>query len=150
MFARVISRTIRPAIAKPNGFTNFFAKNLQRRWFAAAGPEKVSITFSSLDKSYSKTVKARVGGSLLDAAHENDIDVEGACGGQCACSTCHMYIAPENLKDLAEPDDDEMDMLDLALGVEDNSRLGCQIRVTKDMDGWVISLPEETSNILLD
>ena len=61
-----------------------------------------------------------------------------------------MYIDKSNYGDLPEADDDELDMLDLAMGVTDFSRLGCQVRVTKGMDGWVIKLPEETSNVLLD
>ena len=72
----------------------------------------------------------------------------GACGGECACSTCHIILAEENFETLEEAEEEEEDMLDLALGLTDTSRLGCQIEVTADMDGWVITIPEESESMI--
>ena len=63
-----------------------------------------------------------------DIAHEYDIDLEGACEGSIACSTCHVILSPEHYDLLPEPSDDENDMLDMAFGLTDTSRLGCQVR----------------------
>jgi len=85
---------------------------------------------------------AQVGTSLLRLAHDNDVDLEGACGGSLACATCHLVIAPEWYAQLPEKTNAEEDMLDLAFSLTETSRLGCQIKVTDDMDGMVVSLPE--------
>ena len=85
---------------------------------------------------------ASVGQSLLDVARENKVDeVEGACEGSLACSTCHLIIDPQWYAKLPVPKPDEQDMLDLAKGVTRNSRLGCQIRLTAGMDGLTVKLP---------
>jgi 2Fe-2S ferredoxin len=88
-----------------------------------------------------KTVEAPMGLSLLEIAHKNDVDLEGACEGSLACSTCHLIIESEWFDALPEPSADEEDMLDLAFGLTKTSRLGCQIIVTDEMDGLVVSLP---------
>ena len=109
----------------------------------------VSITFIQPDET-SKQVKARVGESLLQTAHRNDIDLEGACEGVCACSTCHLII-PQDLYDtLEEPSEEEEDMLDMAYGLTETSRLGCQITVREDMDGAVLQMPSATRNFYVD
>lgn len=64
-----------------------------------------------------KVVLAPAGKNLLEVAHANDIDLEGACEGSLACSTCHVYLDQENFDKLEEPTDDENDMLDLAFGL---------------------------------
>jgi ferredoxin len=82
-----------------------------------------------------KSVEAENGLSLLDVARAHDVDVEGACEGSLACSTCHV-IVEERFFDLLEPpSDEEEDMLDLAFGLTETSRLGCQIIVTDELDG---------------
>ena len=96
------------------------------------------------------TVEAPLGNTILDIAHANDIDIEGACEGCMACSTCHVVIEPDWYKKLAAPSQDEEDMLDLVFGLTRTSRLGCQIEITKEMDGLRVQLPSETRNILLD
>ena len=96
-----------------------------------------------------KEVDASVGASLLDTAHKFGIDIEGACGGQCACATCHV-ILPSSLYNKYPPvNDDENDMLDLAADVESTSRLGCQVRVTPDFEGVDIKLPKSVVSQLL-
>ena len=72
----------------------------------------------------------------------------GACGGSCACSTCHVIVESNELYDrMPEPDDDENDMLDLAFGLTETSRLGCQVKMTKALDGLRVKLPSMTRNL---
>ena len=67
-----------------------------------------------------------------------------------ACSTCHIVVEPDWYKKMAAPSEDEEDMLDLVFGLTRTSRLGCQIEITKEMDGLRVQLPSETRNMLLD
>jgi 2Fe-2S ferredoxin len=95
-----------------------------------------------------REVDAPLGLSVLEIAHRNGIDLEGACEGSLACSTCHVVVAPdwyELLKDAAE---DEEDMLDLAFGLTRTSRLGCQIIITEELDGLTVSLPAGSRNMM--
>lgn len=93
-------------------------------------------------------VEAPVGLSVLEIAHRNNIDLEGACEGSLACSTCHVIVDPEDFERLAEPTEDEEDMLDLAWGLTSTSRLGCQIIITDELDGLTVSLPADTRNMM--
>jgi len=86
--------------------------------------------------------------SLLDIARKYSIDIEGACEGSLACSTCHVVVDPEWFDSLDEATEDEEDMLDLAFGLTETSRLGCQIIVTDELDGITVTLPSETRNML--
>jgi len=97
-----------------------------------------------------KTIDAPNGISLLEVAHKNDIDLEGACEGSLACSTCHIIIDEEYFDKLPEASEDEEDMLDLAFGLSHTSRLGCQIMVNDDIDGITVSLPNATRNMMVD
>ena len=74
----------------------------------------------------------------------------GACEGSVACSTCHVILPPEQYDLLPEPEDDENDMLDMAFGLTDTSRLGCQVKVTKELDGMTVTLPSATRNMFVD
>lgn len=96
-----------------------------------------------------KEVDAPLGLSVLEVAHRNDIDIEGACEGSLACSTCHVIVDPDWFRRLEEPSEDEEDMLDLAFGLRPTSRLGCQIIITEDLDGLTVTLPDEAVNLLL-
>jgi 2Fe-2S ferredoxin len=93
-----------------------------------------------------KEVEAPVGLSLLEIAHRNSIDLEGACEGSLACSTCHVIVEPDDLDRLNDPTEDEEDMLDLAFGLTATSRLGCQIIMTEELDGLTVSLPGAARN----
>ena len=97
-----------------------------------------------------KEVDAPVGLSVLEIAQRNDIDIEGACEGSLACSTCHVIVEPEHYRRLPKASEDEEDMLDLAFGLTRTSRLGCQICMTEEIDGLTVSLPAETVNLMLD
>ncbi|GAB5366851.1 hypothetical protein AAMO2058_001179300 [Amorphochlora amoebiformis] len=102
--------------------------------------EEITVTFVEDGEDVEATV--RVGQSILEAAHENEIELEGACDAQLACSTCHVILPQEIYDGLEEPCEEEMDMLDLAIGVEDTSRLGCQVKISKDMNGMRIIVPQ--------
>lgn len=108
------------------------------------------MTFVSADGSVRKEVDAPEGLSVLEIAHRNDIDLEGACEGSCACSTCHVVVDPEWFDQLDESSEEEEDMLDLAFGLTHTSRLGCQIRITPDLDGLTVKLPSATRNMMVD
>lgn len=74
-------------------------------------------------------------------------DLEFACGGNAACSTCHVIIPKEYFDILPKPEEDELDMLDLAWGCTDTSRLACQMEVTEECEGMVVSVPSEANNL---
>jgi len=93
-------------------------------------------------------VDAPVGLSVLEIAHRNDLDLEGACEGSLACSTCHVVIDPDWYDALPDASEDEEDMLDLAFGLTRTSRLGCQIIMTDELDGLTVSLPAGTRNLM--
>ena len=93
-------------------------------------------------------VDAPVGLSVLEIAHRNNIDLEGACEGSLACSTCHVIIDAEWYDLLKDPTEDEEDMLDLAFGLTRTSRLGCQIIITEELDGLTVTLPAATRNMM--
>jgi 2Fe-2S ferredoxin len=96
-----------------------------------------------------REVDAPLGLSVLEIAHKNRIDIEGACEGSLACSTCHVVVDPEWYELLKEASEDEEDLLDLAFGLTATSRLGCQIIITEELDGLTVHLPASTRNLLL-
>jgi len=80
--------------------------------------------------------------NMMELCKAYELPVKGTCGGMALCSTCHMYILSEH--ELPEMSEEEEDMLDQAFFVEDNSRLGCQIRLTDDLEGLKIQLAPES------
>ena len=97
----------------------------------------------------SREVDAPVGKSVLDIAQANDFDVEGACEGSLACSTCHIIVDAEWHGRLQPAEEEETDMLDLAYGLTRTSRLSCQLLMSEELDGLVITLPSETHNLMI-
>jgi len=95
-----------------------------------------------------REIAAEIGQSLMIVAQQNGLDVEGACGGVMACSTCHMIVDPSWYAKLLPPSADETDMLDLAPGLTRTSRLGCQIAMTEGLDGLTVKLPNGTRSLL--
>ena len=93
-------------------------------------------------------VDAPIGLSVLEIAHRNKLDLEGACEGSLACSTCHVVVAAEDFDRLGEATEDEEDMLDLAFGLTHTSRLGCQIIMSEELDGLTVTLPAEARNMM--
>lgn len=95
-------------------------------------------------------VEADIGLSILEIAHKNNIDLEGACEGSLACSTCHVIVDKEYYNLLKTATEDEEDMLDLAFGVTQTSRLGCQLIMSEELDGLTLKLPAATRNMKLE
>ena len=89
------------------------------------------------------TVDVADGLSVMEGAIRNLVPgIDADCGGACACATCHVYIDEAWQKKTGERSAMEESMLDFADGVQDNSRLSCQIKVTADLDGLIVSTPE--------
>ena len=107
--------------------------------------DTVKIIF--VEKGEKKEFEVPVGTTVLEAAHNNNIDLEGACEGSLACSTCHVVVEQDYFDKLDEPSEDEEDMLDLAFGLTPTSRLGCQITMSKDLDGLTVVVPDQTRNV---
>jgi ferredoxin len=108
-------------------------------------PEKIKIIFIENNKEIE--VEASVGLSVLEVAHENNIDLEGACEGSLACATCHVILEEKIYNILEQPAEAEEDMLDLAFGLTHTSRLGCQIILMKELNGMRVRVPPATRNI---
>jgi len=104
------------------------------------------ITFIERDGTR-REVEAKPGLTLLDIAHQYDIDLEGACEGSLSCSTCHLVIGKQWYGRLPAPSEEEEDMLDFASGLTGTSRLGCQIIMDKALDGMEVSLPVQVRNM---
>jgi len=96
-----------------------------------------------------REVDAPIGKSVLEVAQANNLDIEGACEGSLACSTCHVIVDPSWYDKVRPADEEELDMLDLAYGLTRTSRLCCQIFITEDLDGLVLKLPTETRNLMI-
>lgn len=90
-----------------------------------------------------KSVEAENGLSVMEIARDNDLDIEGTCGGSISCCTCHVIIDNDWFSIVGGPNPDEEDMLDLAVGLQPTSRLSCQIEVTNELDGLRMTIPEE-------
>ncbi|RMZ75180.1 hypothetical protein DV738_g5604, partial [Chaetothyriales sp. CBS 135597] len=105
------------------------------------------ITFVDKDGD-EHTFTVADGDNLLDIAQANDLEMEGACGGSCACSTCHVIVEDDDMYDkIPEATDDENDMLDLAFGLTETSRLGCQVQMSPELDGLKVRLPAMSRNL---
>ena len=85
-------------------------------------------------------LKAEIGSTIMEIIRDAGLDIEAACGGCCACATCHIYVMNDKIEKLIAKDDDEESMLDQAFDVKKNSRLGCQIEYSDEMDGMEIIL----------
>jgi 2Fe-2S ferredoxin len=105
-----------------------------------------SVTFISANGQRQR-VEAKPGLTLLDIAHQHDIDLEGSCEGSLACSTCHLVIGREWYDRLPLPSEEEQDMLDFASGLTSTSRLGCQVVMEAKYDGLEVALPALVRNM---
>jgi ferredoxin, 2Fe-2S len=89
-----------------------------------------------------RTVEGDIGSTVMETAIKNGVpEIEAECGGACACSTCHLYIDEAWREKVGEPSPMEADMLDFAFEVKPNSRLSCQIKVSEELDGLVVTTP---------
>eukprot|EP00071_Canis_lupus_P020382 XP_013968912.2 adrenodoxin, mitochondrial [Canis lupus familiaris] len=109
----------------------------------SSSEDKVTVHFVNRDGE-TLTAKGKVGDSLLDVVIENNLDIDGfgACEGTLACSTCHLIFEEHIFEKLEAITDEENDMLDLAYGLTDRSRLGCQVCLTKAMDNMTVRVPD--------
>jgi ferredoxin len=135
--ATQLPRHARPSLrAQHAASSQYFA----RRRALCTSTETVSLTF--IEDGEEVMVDAEIGKTLLEVAHDNEIDLEGACDGSLACSTCHVILEEGLFDELPLPEEEEEDMLDLAFGLTETSRLGCQIKVDKSFEGTVVRLPD--------
>jgi ferredoxin, 2Fe-2S len=103
----------------------------------------IKITFIQHDGSET-TVSGVPGMTVMETAVKNSIPgIDADCGGACACATCHIYIEPDWHSKAGSRNPMEEDMLDFAFDVRDNSRLSCQIKVTEQLDGLRLRVPEK-------
>ncbi|KAF7849011.1 hypothetical protein BT93_L1336 [Corymbia citriodora subsp. variegata] len=153
--------TMQPSVSNPKDKL-FEGALLQKHFFCSSTPaddahgghdeekDKISVTFVDKDGE-EKQIKVPIGMSMLEAAHENDIELEGACEGSLACSTCHVIVMDmEYYNKLEDPTDEENDMLDLAFGLTETSRLGCQVIARPELDGLRLAIPAATRNFAVD
>jgi ferredoxin len=101
----------------------------------------MNITFIAANGQEQTQVTASPGDRLLEVAQGAGQPLEGTCEGAMACSTCHVIIDAAWFDKLPPASEDEEDMLDFAAGVRATSRLACQIRLTKALDGLVVHIP---------
>ena len=100
------------------------------------------ITYISHDGTRFE-VESENGSTVMENAIKNSVPgIEAECGGACACATCHVYVDNAWTGKTGSPEAMEEDMLDFAYDVQPNSRLSCQIKVTADLDGLVVKVPE--------
>jgi len=94
-------------------------------------------------KGETRTIEVENGATVMEAAIRNAVPgIEAECGGACACATCHVYVDEAWLSKLAPKEDMEETMLDFAQDLAPNSRLSCQIKVTKELDGFTVKMPK--------
>ncbi|OIW18770.1 hypothetical protein TanjilG_13522 [Lupinus angustifolius] len=135
-------------IKKHNFFSTLTANNTSEE--GSEQKETISVTFVDKDGDENH-IKVPIGMSMLEAAHENDIELEGACEGSLACSTCHVIVMDvEYYNKLEDATDEENDMLDLAFGLSETSRLGCQVIAKPELDGIRLAIPAATRNFAVD
>ena len=103
---------------------------------------KVTFRFET-EPNKEVTIEVQEGDSILDAAHDNDIQLNHNCGAVCACSTCQVYI-DKGMDSLSEISDKEEDFIDRAINPRINSRLGCQCIVTADIE---VTVPDQSTII---
>jgi ferredoxin len=115
----VISNDLLPGQGEhiPTIFVDF--QSARSHWVAPCRLSSIKITFQDSKGQTVTQVEGNEGDDLLSLAHEWDVDLEGACEGSIACSTCHVILDAESYDKLEEPEDDENDMLDLAFGLSD-------------------------------
>ncbi|XP_044259745.1 adrenodoxin-like protein 1, mitochondrial [Tribolium madens] len=133
-------------------FRNFYTtaklNHGEYEWQDPKSPDEVvNITFVTKDGE-KVPVKGKVGDNVLYLAHRYKIPMEGACEASLACTTCHIYVKSDH--ELTPPEEKEEDLLDMAPFLKENSRLGCQIILTKDLEGLELELPKATRNFYVD
>lgn len=111
--------------------------------------EIVNITYITKD-GQRIPIQGKIGDNVLYLAHRHNIDMEGACEASLACTTCHVYVNDQYLEKLGDATEKEDDLLDMAPFLRENSRLGCQIVLQRELDGIELTLPAATRNFYVD
>jgi 2Fe-2S ferredoxin len=100
------------------------------------------VTYIQFDGTET-VIDVKPGLTVMEGAVKNNVrGIDADCGGACACATCHVFVDPAWVGKTGEKSAMEESMLDFAENVEPNSRLSCQIKVTEELDGLVVRLPE--------
>ncbi|XP_046762258.1 adrenodoxin, mitochondrial isoform X1 [Gallus gallus] len=135
----------REGMSFARGVVRPLGKSSGKRWLTSE--DKITVHFINRDGD-KLTAKGKPGDSLLDVVVENNLDIDGfgACEGTLACSTCHLIFEDHIFEKLDAITDEEMDMLDLAYGLTETSRLGCQICLKKSMDNMTVRVPEAVAD----
>ncbi|KQZ26597.1 2Fe-2S ferredoxin [Mesorhizobium sp. Root552] len=103
----------------------------------------VEITFIEFDGSRRKC-EGQPKMSVMEVAVQNQVEgIDADCGGACACATCHVYVAEPWMEVVGDRNQMENDMLEFAVDVRGNSRLACQVRVSEELHGLVVTVPEK-------
>merc|ERR1712179_119893 len=162
-FTRSVKKST--AILKPQQFS---LSTSSRRWPSSDYPASKSLQLGEYEKIPAKhqsdvvnitvvdrdgdsfKLSGKIGDNLMFMMQHNDIEIEGACEASLACCTCHVYVNEDKFDLLEEPEEDEDDMLDLAPFLMENSRLGCQIVLTHELEDMVITIPSATRNFYVD
>ena len=94
----------------------------------------------------SKTIDVENGLTVMEGAIQNDIPgIDADCGGSMACATCHVYVEEKWLDKIPKAEEAEVDMIDMAFEPKKNSRLSCQIIISDEIDGLVVTTPDQQS-----
>mmetsp|Transcript_6955 Transcript_6955/g.15231 ORF Transcript_6955/g.15231 Transcript_6955/m.15231 type:complete len:174 (-) Transcript_6955:404-925(-) len=124
-------------------------------WQEPRSPEEVVRVNIVTRDGAQQTINGKIGDNLLYLAHRYQkanpaLALEGSCEASLACSTCHVIVSREHFDILPKPKEDEDDMLDEAACLTPTSRLGCQIFLSKELDGMTITLPAFSKNFYVD
>lgn len=143
LMLKPISSLIRMTLLNPS-YT--FPMMRQQSHMSTGG--HVSVTFLKPDGK-KITVMAKQDKSLYDAVIDNNVDIDGfgACEGTLCCTTCHLIFKQVDYEKVGEPSDEELDMLDLAYGLTDTSRLGCQVILKKELDPLEVRVPASINDV---
>ena len=102
----------------------------------------LNIIFTKPDGT-EKNVTVKTGVTVMEAGRDAGLGIEGTCGGSLSCATCHVILDADWFLKVGAPDEDEADMLDLAFGLAQTSRLGCQIEMSEALNGLRVQIPDE-------
>lgn len=146
----MLNKSTLRALTNSSLLTNQFvsrSRGAPRRYIGTIKSDKdnrglISVTFAKPDGTKT-TVKVEAKKSLYDAVIDNNVDIDGfgACEGTLCCTTCHLILKESDFKKIGKPSDEELDMLDLAYGLTDTSRLGCQVILKKEYGPIEVEVP---------
>lgn len=152
LLRRIEATAQRPWRPQPN--RTFTLSSIQRHgeyeWQDPKSAEEiVNITYITKD-GRKIPIQGKIGDNVLYLAHRHNIDMEGACEASLACTTCHVYVNDQYLDKLPDATEKEDDLLDMAPFLRENSRLGCQIVLQRELEGIELTLPAATRNFYVD